>query len=53
MLVPGGEKIEAEPSNDEDDEDDDEKDENSVTEDEQTELELLSETLGLTRSDKH
>lgn len=45
----GDEKIEAETENDEDDE----KDENSVTDEEQTELELLGETLGLTRSGKH
>lgn len=47
-----GEKVEAEADNDEDEEDDEEDDENSVTNDEPSELELLSETLGLTRQ-KH
>lgn len=41
------EKTETEP------EEDDDKEENSVTDEEQTELELLGETLGLTRSEKH
>lgn len=43
-------KTSVEPENDEDDDDD----ENSVTNDEdQSELEILGETLGLTRSEKH
>lgn len=43
-LLLGDEKTEAE---------EDEDEENSVTNEEQSELELLGETLGLTRSEKH